>query len=362
MDLGYTRTVGDPYIFDMVTKEQEHSVLVLHVDDILFAGSSAQVNQNIRAKLESKYGALKWQEGTSLKYLGQHIQVDYSERTITIDQFKYIAKLLEKFKPSGIAKTPSGKDFFELAPTSKATPMCSKFFRSLVMSISFLAQRTFPEILKEVGFLATKQQLPNLFDYEKAQRVINYINYRKDRPLVLKPTNMKLTAYADASYGIHVPDLKSHGGTTIMLGGAPVMNKSKKIPQRTTSSCHAETIQLYQCTNHVLSLHSLLKELRFKLPVEDRPTIYQDNQSTIRLSEPGFHNKSVRSRNFQIQYFYVREAVEHKLIKIKYLQTQDMVADLHTKPLQGKTFVKFRDILLGTTLPISPSDSTSPPK
>jgi hypothetical protein len=362
MDLGYTRTVGDPCIFDMVTKEQEHSVLVLHVDDILFAGSSAQVNQNIRAKLESKYGALKWQEGTSLKYLGQHIQVDYSERTITIDQFKYIAKLLEKFKPSGIAKTPSGKDFFELAPTSKATPMCSKFFRSLVMSISFLAQRTFPEILKEVGFLATKQQLPNLFDYEKAQRVINYINYRKDRPLVLKPTNMKLTAYADASYGIHVPDLKSHGGTTIMLGGAPVMNKSKKIPQRTTSSCHAETIQLYQCTNHVLSLHSLLKELRFKLPVEDRPTIYQDNQSTIRLSEPGFHNKSVRSRNFQIQYFYVREAVEHKLIKIKYLQTQDMVADLHTKPLQGKTFVKFRDILLGTTLPISPSDSTSPPK
>ena len=83
--------------------------------------------------------------------------------------------------------------------------MSSKFYRSLVMSISFLAQRTFPEILKEMGFLATRQQLPTLFDYEKAQRVINYVNYRKDRPLVLRATSMKMTAYADASYGVASP-------------------------------------------------------------------------------------------------------------------------------------------------------------
>jgi hypothetical protein len=357
---GYRRTIGDPCIFDLVTEQNEHSILVLHVDDILFAGTNAKVNQDIRIKLEKKYGPLKWQDGDDLKYLGQHIKLDYKEKAIFIDQFKYIEKLFVKFKPSGIAKTPSGKDFFDPAPDSKAHPMSSKFYRSLVMSISFLAQRTFPEILKEVGFLATRQQFPTLFDYEKAQRVINYVNYRKDRPLVLRATSMKMTAYADASYGVHLPDLKSHGGTTIMLGGAPILNKSKKIPQRTTSSCHAETIQLYQCTNQVLSLHSLLKELRFKHPVEDVPTIFQDNQSTIRLSEPGFHNKSVRSRNFQIQYFYIREAVEQQLIRVEYLPTQDMVADIHTKPLQGKLFTKFRDILLGNDPNVQPTNSTEP--
>ena len=88
-----------------------------------------------------------------------------------------------------------------------------------------------------------------------------------------------MTTYADASYAIHVPDLRSHGGTVIMLGNAPILNKSKKIPQRCTSSCHAETVQLYTAKSATLALHSLLKEIKFFKPVEETPNILQDNQN-----------------------------------------------------------------------------------
>jgi hypothetical protein len=37
-----------------------------------------------------------------------------------------------------------------------------------------------------------------------------------------------------------------------------------------------------------------------------------------------------------------------------------MVADIHTKPLQGKLFTKFRDILLGNDPNVQPTNSTEP--
>ena len=346
--MGYLQMKGDPCIF---TKRsgQLHSILVLHVDDVLFCGSSKEINEAARKMLEQRYGPLKWQDGDTIKYLGQRIVFDYQKKEMRIDQQQYIEKLAAKYPPTAIAKTPSSKDFFHLSLDAHAQTLPPTKFRSMVMSVSYVAQRTIPEILKEVGFLATRQQQPTIADYDKAQQVINYVHYRKDRPLILRPKSMKLTAYADAAYAIHVPDLKSHGGTVIMLGGAPVLNKSKKIQQRCTSSCHAETVQLFLAKQITLSLHSLLKEMDFIIPVEDTPVIFQDNQSTIRLTEPGYHHPSSRSKNFAVQYLDIREAVERKEINIVYLPTIDMIADLHTKPLQGRLFKKFRDILIGTS-------------
>ena len=356
-ELAYTQLKGDPCIFVRKTNGKD-SILVLHVDDILFCGTDSQTNQDVRKQLEKKYGPLKWQDSHEFKYLGQHVVVNYEEKEIRIDQTQYMDKMAEKFPPTAVAKTPSRKDFFHLPPEHQSQVLPSKQFRSMLMSVSFLAHRTFPEVLKEVGFLATRQQHPTINDYDKVQHIINYVHYRKQRPLIIRPKSMKLTTYADASYAIHVPDLKSHGGLTIMLGGASVLNKSKKISQRCTSSCHAETVQLHLAKVVTLSLHSLLKEINFRIPVEEIPLFYQDNQSTIRLAEPGFHNTSSRSRHFLNQYLDIREAVEQKKISIVYLPTTEMVADIHTKSLQGRLFKKFRDILIG--IPTTPTSSSPP--
>ena len=344
--MGYTQMKGDPCIF-VKTVDGKQSILVLFVDDILFVGSNHKLNQHAREQLERKYGPLKWQEGNQLKYLGQRIIIDYEKKEMRIDQTQYIDKMAAKYPPTRVDKTPSGKDFFQLPPEDKSQILPSKKFKSMIMSVSYLAHRTFPEVLKEIGFLSTRQQQPTISDYEKAQRVINYVHYRKDRPLILSPKDMKMSVYADAAFAIHIPDLKSHGGMVAMLGGAPILNKSKKLVQRCTSSCHAETSQLFLAKTTALALHSLLKEINFAIPVEDTPIFYQDNQSTIRLTEPGYHNPSARSKNFAIQYLDIREAVERKDIIVTYLPTTDMLADLHTKPLQGRLFRKFRNLLIG---------------
>lgn len=73
---------------------------------------------------------------------------------------------------------------------------------------------------------------------------------------------------------------------------------------------------------------------------------YQDNKSAIILAEKGKPSSS-RTRHMNIRYFFVKDRIESKEIKVEYLPTEDMISDFFTKPLQGKQFLKLRDLVMG---------------
>jgi hypothetical protein len=52
------------------------------------------------------------------------------------------------------------------------------------------------------------------------------------------------------------------------------------------------------------------------------------------------------SRHINICHFFVRDREQMGEVSIAYKPTGDMVADLLTKPLQGKRFVALRSMLL----------------
>jgi hypothetical protein len=45
----------------------------------------------------------------------------------------------------------------------------------------------------------------------------------------------------------------------------------------------------------------------------------------------------------------VKDRVEAKEIEVVYMPTEDMIADVMTKPLQGEAFKRLRDMLLNWT-------------
>ena len=53
------------------------------------------------------------------------------------------------------------------------------------------------------------------------------------------------------------------------------------------------------------------------------------------------------SRHIHIRYFFVKDRVDKKEVKIEYCPSLDMLADFFTKPLQGKLFLKFKEVLMG---------------
>jgi hypothetical protein len=82
--------------------------------------------------------------------------------------------------------------------------------------------------------------------------------------------------------------------------------------------------------------------------------VKQDNQSTMVLANKG-RSTSSKTRHIGVRYFWVADRIEQGEVVLEYLCTEDMVADILTKPLQGALFRKMRALLLNRRVEEYPS-------
>ena len=205
-----------------------------------------------------------------------------------------------------------------------------------------MSKRVRPDILTAIAFLARRVQSPDVDDQKKLFRVVRYIRGSQELGLRLKADSISILAYVDASYGVHT-DMRSHTGAVIGLGKGPIYCKSSVQKLNSTSSTEAELIALSDSTTQVLWTRNFLLEMGYDV---GPATVYQDNKSTIKLVENGKSN-SGRTRHIAIRYFFVANRIQTGEIKVEYMCTGDMIADILTKPLQGSLFRRLRALLLG---------------
>ena len=128
--------------------------------------------------------------------------------------------------------------------------------------------------------------------------------------------------------------------------GAPVVVSSTKQKIVTKSSTEAELVGLSDSVGEAIGVSALLRSIGYDVkPIR----FYQDNMSTIRMAESGA-SASRRTRHINVRYFFIKERIDDGEIKLSYLPTKEMIADLMTKPIQGKLFVKLRNRLLGNVI------------
>ena len=53
-----------------------------------------------------------------------------------------------------------------------------------------------------------------------------------------------------------------------------------------------------------------------------------------------------RTRHIAIRFFFISDRINSKEIVVEYMKTQDMIADILTKPMQGALFRRLRSLLL----------------
>jgi hypothetical protein len=87
--------------------------------------------------------------------------------------------------------------------------------------------------------------------------------------------------------------------------------------------------------------------------------IAQDNNSAILLENYGKAVGGRKSRHITIKYYFVTDRVAAKELKITKCDTDDMIADYFTKPLQGSKFKKFRDLILNVAAECTTDTSTT---
>jgi hypothetical protein len=145
----------------------------------------------------------------------------------------------------------------------------------------------------------------------------------------------------DASFAVH-EDMKSHTGVWITLGRGGFYVRSTKQRLMTKSSTESELVGMSDALPMIVWFCNFLAaQGHVLLPA----IIYQDNQSTIALAEKG-KSTSDRTRHINIRYFFVKDLIDKGEVKIEYKQTDDMIADLLTKPLQGQKFRRLRAMAL----------------
>ncbi|KXJ62376.1 hypothetical protein RP20_CCG009994 [Aedes albopictus] len=97
--------------------------------------------------------------------------------------------------------------------------------------------------------------------------------------------------------------------------------------------CHASCEAMW-----VVNLLKML-DVSVALPV----TVYEDNQPCIAIcEEPRKHR---RMKHIDIQYFFLRDLIQQKQIKLQYQPTEVQIADLMTKGLAAPRFGKLRTML-----------------
>jgi hypothetical protein len=269
---------------------------------------------------------------------------DFTEPgVVKVDMPKYVEDAISGLKSASPADTPAGLDLFAVNDSAELLGISAKEdFHSRVAKLLYLAKRTRPDILLPINFLCTRVLKPTVQDWKKLMRVYRYLFGTKGLCIYLKADDdMCVKGYYDASYGVH-SDMKSHTGACTTLGKGAVFITSSKQSIVAKSSTEAEMIAVSDHAGELIAQN----EFYIHQCGSNKPAIlFQDNQSTIRLIKNG-KSSSDRTKHIKIRFFWLKERVDLKDILVEYMPTEEMIADILTKPLQGDLFIRLRKALM----------------
>ena len=100
------------------------------------------------------------------------------------------------------------------------------------------------------------------------------------------------------------------------------------------------------CRRHVADILGKVLMMAQGIEIKDN-ILYRDNKSAILLAENGRASSSKRTKHIEIRYYYVADRIKEGDLRVVWCPTDQMIADYLTKPLQGRFFVQFWDMLMG---------------
>lgn len=135
----------------------------------------------------------------------------------------------------------------------------------------------------------------------------------------------------DADWGGCLINRKSYTGYTFLMSGAAISWKSQKQKTVALSSTEAEYMRITEGVKEAMYLSSFMREIGLR--ELENLTISNDNQGAKLLTEnPVFHQ---RTKHIDIRHHFIRDVLKENYVKLHYLNTNEMPADILTKLLAG---------------------------
>ena len=321
-------------------------ILVVHVDDCMFTGSSPKLIAEYKQKFNARYaltdlGPISW-------LLGIKITRNRDKRTISLSQTAYIESMLERFalKDAKAYATPMVPGVVYSRDDSPSAPiemdrMRRVPYREAIGSLMYASVATRPDITFAVSTLSQFLDNPGNAHWEAVKRIFRYLSGTRDFELTYGGDRHDLVGYTDAD-GATQDHRRAISGHVFLIDGGAISWSSRKQELVTLSTAEAEYVAATHAAKEAIWLRRLIHEL---FPSLARPTtLYCDNQAALKLIKDD--NYRARTKHIDIRYHFVRQVAQIGALKLVYCPTDDMTADILTKALP-KWKASFHDSSLG---------------
>ena len=205
-------------------------------------------------------------------------------------------------------------------------------------------KRARPDLETAVAFLCTGVSKCGISDWKKLRRVLQYAKKTLTDKQIIGASNLQeLFMFVDASYAIY-DDKRGITGGCMSMGTGFFHARSSKQKINTKSSTETELVGVSEYLPFNIWAVNFLHEQGYDLNAN---VLYQDNHGAILMERNGRNSCTGNSRHIDIRYFFVKDRVDKGELSVKYCPTYLMIADYFTKPLQGRLFNLFRDVIMG---------------
>ena len=326
--IGLTKSSYDDAMFFFKPSKTEacEGIIVIHVDDFLYGGST-QFERKIE-EIRQKF-IVGSEFSTPFKYVG--LNVNKINEAIIIDQHNYIENTEEV-------------DIINRSDKARALNVDEqREYRGVCGQLNWVASQTRPDLSFDVCRLSTSLNgatVDELIQANKAVRKCKQRSVSIKFPRLEKP--LHLEAFCDASYA-NLKGGSSQGGMIIFLKGkngkiSPLSWSSRKIKRVCRSTLTAETMALLEVSETCIWLSHIINELLHDSL--ETTEIFTDNKS---LFEAAHSTTSVEEKRLRVDLAAIRQSISRKEFTLQWIDTKHQLADALTK--QGADSTKLLQTL-----------------
>ncbi|MBW0465060.1 hypothetical protein O181_004775 [Austropuccinia psidii MF-1] len=337
--IGLSPCYTDPCLYYSQNRNQPLWLFV-HVVDLIFGGTwNSLFKEKIKSFFEMEdLGAIKYALG---------IRITQSKESICLIQDKFIKQILLEFSIEKAKAPPSPlpSNYKELRTLTLKPPKQPPFnFRRAVGLLQYLVQCTRPNLSFATSFISQFLESPCEPHYQALIHTLKYISGMKHFSLKLGQNHLnhlksEIVGFTDSDWGGGT-EKKSFSGSLIYFHGALGWRAYKK-KVVALSSTEAEYNAMTESTQDLAWMKQIVQEA---IGITCTCTLHSDNQTAISIaSNPIYHHGT---QHIEFCLHFIRNHLKNKLVRLKYLPTADMLADLLTKNLSiTKTLPHLKKIL-----------------
>lgn len=262
------------------------------------------------------------------------LQIKQTAEGIFISQSKYVKDLVKRFGLDGKshARTPMSTSV-KISNDVARKLVDPSLYRSMIGSLLYLTASR-PDIAFSVGVCARFQANPKESHLTAVKHIIRYVNNTLLYGIwYTRETNLVVARYSNADWAGNADDRKSTFGGCFYVGNNLVAWMSKKQASISLSTTEAEYIAVGSCCTQLLWMMTSLGDYGF---FQDTMIINCDNTSAINFSKnPVQHS---RTKHIDIRHHFLRDFMESEVVSLSFIPTDNQLADILTKPLDGSRF------------------------